>query len=232
MALTSPARAAASASALRTAFCVASRQVCGCCSLAPGGRLGIKSYGSAEAAMTLPLSAFRTRTLVDCVPLSMPIRSVRIKSSRLDGGQNGDRERRCPIRTEGFHRLTPRGLPGRLTELRTRKTEREDCGVIVGRRGQFRGLEARGRGGAPGEHRFLPEDLAGGRTGLFGKLPVGGRPSVCARRLRAGGRSADGPFTPERVPPARGRRRGGRTPRWAHAQSGHQIGRASCRERV
>src|SRR5439155_12625866 len=63
--------------------------------------LGIKSYGSAEAAMTLPLSAFRTRTLVDCVPLSMPIRSVRIKSSRLNGGQNGDRERRCPIRTEG-----------------------------------------------------------------------------------------------------------------------------------
>ena len=38
MATTSPAAALASLSAARTAFDVASRQMCGCCSLAPGGK--------------------------------------------------------------------------------------------------------------------------------------------------------------------------------------------------
>ena len=59
----------------RMALAVASRQVCGCCSLAPGGRFGIKPYSCADDARTFPSRASTTRTFVDCVPLSMPSKS-------------------------------------------------------------------------------------------------------------------------------------------------------------
>ena len=78
MALTSAAAALAWRSARRMAPAVASRQVWGCCSLAPGGRLGIRSYSCAAEARTFPSRASTTRTLVDCVPLSMPSKSVLI----------------------------------------------------------------------------------------------------------------------------------------------------------
>src|ERR1051326_9083106 len=48
----------------------------GCCSFAPGGNSEISSYSCAAEDITFPSRASNTSAFVDCVPLSMPSRSV------------------------------------------------------------------------------------------------------------------------------------------------------------
>src|SRR5687767_1457671 len=80
MAFTSEDLARACLRALRMALEAARRHVSGCCSLAPGGSLGIRSYASLAVPSTFPLFASTTKALVDWVPLSTPITSVLIRN--------------------------------------------------------------------------------------------------------------------------------------------------------
>jgi len=76
MAFTSVGLAFAPRNAWRIAPAVASRQVCGCCSFRAGRQVGNQVVGLRAGAQHLAALRVTTSALVDCVPLSMPIKSV------------------------------------------------------------------------------------------------------------------------------------------------------------